>query len=453
MHPSIALFLYVVLLLGLLRYDPAKESRAHWTLWVPSAWQIIVFSRLPAQWLGMTGASAAEALEEGNWLDRGVFAVLLLLAVAILAKRSLNWGALVASNSALALVLLFGFLSITWSDFPSVALRRWIRDLGLYLVALVILSDSRPLAAIDTVIRRVCYILVPLSVIVIKYYPGISVGYDAYTGAQFFKGVSTDKNGLGLLCVASGIFFFWDIVRRWPLRRKRSTKRTILVDVAFLGMTLWLLNLSQSATSRVCLVVGCFLIVVMHSRSINTRPLWLKMAIPTSVCLFFLFEYSVGITDLIYDVLGRNRTLTDRTAVWATVLPMNPSLLLGAGYESFWLGDRLEALWTLFRWQPKQAHNGYIEVYLNLGLLGLLLVGVFLLNGYRRIWRPTNPVEFASFSLAIWTIMLLYNVTEAAMFKGRLWVWLLLASVVVPRPTVGRVQLETRKRANDSVWR
>jgi exopolysaccharide production protein ExoQ len=453
MPPSIALFLYAVLLLGLLRYDPAKESHSDWALWVPIAWLIIVSSRLPSQWLGMTAASAAEAMEEGNWLDRGVYALLLLLAIYILAKRSLNWGALVANNAALVLLLFFGLLSVTWSDFPDVALKRWIRDLGLYLIALVTLSDSRPLAAINTVIRRVCYILIPLSVVLIKYYSGIGVGYDTWSGAPMYVGATSGKNGLGALCVMSGIFFFWDIVRRWSRRQERSTRRTILVDMAFLGLTFWLLNLSQSATSKMCLLIGFVVIVVMHSRLSNTRPLWLKMAIPTSVGIYFLLEYSIGITDLVLATLGRNRTLTGRTDVWAAVLQMNPNSVLGAGYETFWLGDRLEALWTLFWWHPNQAHNGYIEVYLNLGLFGLLLLGFFLLRSYHTIWRSTNTVDFASFSLAIWTIMLVYNVTEAAVFKGRFWVWLLMASVVVPGPTVGVERLETAKRANDSVWR
>jgi exopolysaccharide production protein ExoQ len=172
MPPSIALFLYVALLLALLHYDPAKESRGDRALWIPIVWLIITFSRLPSQWLGTTAGSASEAMEEGNWLDRGVYALLMLLAIHILAKRSLNWRALVASNSALALVLLFALLSTTWSDFPGVAFRRWIRDLGIYLIVLVTLSDSRPLAAIESVMRRVCYILIPLSVVLIKYYPG-----------------------------------------------------------------------------------------------------------------------------------------------------------------------------------------------------------------------------------------------------------------------------------------
>src|SRR5262245_58266320 len=137
-------------------------------------------------------------------------------------------------------------------------------------------------------------------------------------------------------------------------------------------MTLWLLDLSKSATSQLCLLVGSLVIVAVHGRSLNARPTWLKIALPASICLYFLLEYSFGISDLVTATLGRDTTMTGRTDLWDAVLPLNPNPLLGAGYESFWLGDRLKALWTRFWWQPNQAHNGYLEVYLNLGLLGLL---------------------------------------------------------------------------------
>lgn len=432
MPPPVALLLCFVLLLALLRYDPAKDSSAARALWVPVIWLLIAFSRLPSQWLGTTAASAEAAMEDGNWLDRGVYLVLMLLAIRVLALRSLEWHGLVARNVALAVLLSFALISVAWSDFPSITLKRWIRDLGCYLIVFVILSDPRPVVAIDTVIRRLCYILVPFSIVLVKYYPGIGVGYDAWSGTPVYRGVATSKNGLGVLCLVSGIFFFWDILRRWSGRPNRTTRRTLLVDAALIGMTLWLLRQSQSATSQLCLLIGCVVIAAAHTRSLSSRPMWLKTAIPASICLFLALEFSVGVTDLATAAFGRDSSMTGRTDLWEAVLPLNPNPLFGAGYGSFWLGDRLSVLWTMFRWRPNQAHNGYLEVYLSLGLVGLLIFGIFLMVSYQRIWRSTNTAAFRSLSLAIWVIMLLYNVTEAAVFAGHLWALLLLGSVVVP---------------------
>jgi exopolysaccharide production protein ExoQ len=447
MPASVALFLYLALLLALLHHDPAKDTPRP-ALWVPVIWLVIMLSRLPAYWLGVTADSAGAALEDGNWLDRGVYLLLMALAIRILATRSLRWGGLVTQNFALALLLLFGLLSATWSDFPGVALKRWSRDLGHYLIVMVILSDPRPVAAIDTVLRRVCYILLPLSVVFVKYYPHLGISYDPWSGAPTYRGVATTKNGLGALCLIAGIFFVWDIVRRWPRRRERGDKRTILVNVAFLVMTLWLLKLSNSATSVACLVIGSLVIVTLHTRSTSAHRL--KVALPASIGVYLALDSLVGVTDLITAVLGRDSTLTGRTNVWEAVTSLTPNTLLGAGYASFWLGDRLSALWARFWWQPTQAHNGYLEVYLNLGALGLALLAAFLLTSYRRVWRPGTTLDFLSLSLAIWTVTLLRNMTEASFLAGPFWVLLLLGSVVLPAQARRSVASETA--TPDRTW-
>src|SRR5271156_4997222 len=141
MPPFLALILWFVLLVALFWWDPAKESKTPLALWVPLIWMFILGSRLPAQWIGGGSRVQAQALEEGDPLDRAVFLVLILLAIVILLSRSFRWDIFFGRNLALMAFLLFALLSVTWSDFPFVALKRWFRDLGDYLVILVVLSD------------------------------------------------------------------------------------------------------------------------------------------------------------------------------------------------------------------------------------------------------------------------------------------------------------------------
>jgi exopolysaccharide production protein ExoQ len=51
---------------------------------------------------------------------------------------------------------------------------------------------------------------------------------------------------------------------------------------------------------------------------------------------------------------------------------------LGYGFNAFWLPDEsyVQKIWHLLRWEPPHAHNGFIELWLELGLLG---TGLFLL--------------------------------------------------------------------------
>jgi exopolysaccharide production protein ExoQ len=432
--PSFALVLYLAVLLWLLRHDQAREAETSVALWVPLIWMFIAGSRLPSQWLGGQGGQVAEALEEGNGLDRVVFSVLMLLAVGILASRSFRWGETFGANGALLAFLCFALLSVAWSDFPVVALKRWFRDLGNYLVILVVLTERRPLVAFSRVLRRLCYGLILISILLIKYYPEMGRGYDVWTGKAYYSGAATSKNMLGVLCLLSGLFFLWDTVVRWPDRGERRTRQMLFVNIAFIAMTMWVLNMAQSATSQICLAIGCLVIVTLHSRVFRRHRAWVKVLVPLCAVAYMFLQFGIGvnINAQLAGSVGRDPTLTDRTKIWEILLGMRTDPLVGTGYESFWLGPRLQRVWESGFGQLNEAHNGYLQVYLNLGVIGLALLCVFLMASYRTICRrlETTP-EFGSLAMAMWTVLIFYSVTEAGFLGGLLWLAFLPGAMVV----------------------
>jgi exopolysaccharide production protein ExoQ len=446
MPPLLALLLWLVLLLGLLLFDPARVPGTSVALWVPITWLFIVGSRLPSQWLGVQVGQEAQALEEGSTVDSAIYSALILLAIGTLMSRSFQWRIFLSRNRALVAFLSFALLSICWSDFPFVTFKRWFRDLGNYLVILVALFEPRPLEAIRTLLRRFCYLLIPLSVLLVKYYPEIGRRYDAWTGVAEYTGATMSKNMLGVLCLTSGIFFFWDIVTRWSERKGKRTKRVILVDFVFVAMTLYLLQMSSSATSSLCLVLGCLVIVATSSKAAKRHPTLLTVLIPVGICLYLVLAFGVGI-DInaeLAEAVGRDPTLTGRTVIWRAVLGTHTNPLFGAGYETFWLGPRLQQVWRQTGPGINEAHNGYLEVYLNLGIIGAVILAGFLISSYRTICKrlETFP-SLGSLSLSLWTILPFYNVTEAA-FKGQLiFVTFLLGAIIVPRtPNKRRISFD-----------
>jgi exopolysaccharide production protein ExoQ len=441
MPPTVALTIWLVLLFALLVFDPAKERGTSLALWVPVTWIFIVATRLPSQWLTGSVSIAEGSLEEGNPLDRSVFLVLIFLAIGILVARSFKWGDFFASNVALMSFVGFALLSVIWSDTPFIAFKRWFRDLGNYLMVLVAWSDSRPTAAVATLLRRLGYLLIPLSILLIKYYPAIGMGYNFWTGTAMYAGPATSKNGLGVICLVSGLFFFWDTVARWHERRQRPVTRIILVNLAFLAMTLWLLHRSDSATSRVCLVIGCLVIAAAQSRRSTRNPTLLKTLIPLCFLLYVILAWGFDMNGKLAQAVGRNPNLTERTDIWRILLSLHTNPLIGTGYESFWVGR-----WLRLVWQHKEtaglneAHNGYLEVYLSLGLIGLFLLAGFLASSYRAIWKRLAPqYRFRALALGLWTILLFYNVTEAA-FRGSQLMWsaFLLGAVFLPARSAAR---------------
>jgi len=450
MPPSLALFLWLVILVVLLRFDPAKSSTISVALWVPVIWIFIIGSRLPSQWLswGMTTVSAA--LEEGNPVDRTINSALILFAIGILVSRSFNWETFISRNLALAAFLSFALVSVVWSDFPFIAFKRWFRDLGNYLMILVTLSEAHPLEAVRVVLRRLCYLLIPLSVVLVKYFPEISKQYDPWTGIATYGGAATSKNMLGVACLVSGLFLFWDTVTRWSKRKERRTKLILALNIGFIAMVLWLLNLSNSATSRVCLALGCMIIAAAHAKTFQRHPRFLKGLIPTCLCLFLILSFGFDVKGQVAGAVGRDPTLTDRTKIWDVLLHMHTNPLLGTGYESFWLGPRLQEVWSQVG-VINEAHNGYLEVYVNLGLIGLLLLIAFLISSYRTICKRLDAsYGFGSLQLSMWTILLIYNCTEAA-FKGQLmWVVFLLGAIDVPVRRKNGLHTMARARTRNS---
>ena len=433
MPPTLALIVWLVLLLGLLWFDPAKVPGTSAALWIPVIWMFIAGSRLPSQWLGWSANGvAAQALEEGNPFDRTIFLVLIVLALVVLTNRSFNWGGFFSRNLCLTAFLLFALVSFLWSDFPLIALKRWFRDLGNYFVILVALTDPHPLEAVRTVLRRLGFLLIPLSIVLIKYFPELAKHYGAWSGAAEYVGAATSKNMLGNACLVIGLFFFWDLVSRWSERHEKQGRWVIRLDVFFVAMTLWLLHLSHSATSTVCLCIGCFVVLVIHSAWGSRHLTLIKVLVPTSFCLYLILAFGLNLNGVMVSKLGRDPTLTDRTLIWHAVLSQHTNPIVGTGYESFWLGSRLQGVW---QYLPgiNETHNGYLDIYVNLGVIGLILLIAVLFATYRSICQKLNTsFAFGSLGVAIWCVILFYNVTEAAFKGGMLWLAMLLGGLSLP---------------------
>jgi len=436
MPPYLALFLWLVILVGLFWFDPAKEPKVSAALWVPLTFLFFMASRQPTQWLSgqvIAGDEATmnSALEDGSPLNRTVLLALFVLGIAILVSRSFRWGNFFRRNWILTAYLLFALLSVLWSDFPLAAFRKWFRDLGNYVMVLVVISESLPMEALSTLLRRVGYLLIPLSVMMIKYFPDLARQFDPWTGQGSSCGATTSKNMLGILCLICGIYFFWDIVVRWPHRKDKRQKRVIYVDVVLTYLTWWLLITCNSATSMTCLTIACLVILAAHTKVIQRHPIMFSAAIPVIILTYMLLFFGMGMSDTFAGAVGRT-SLSGRPEIWQLVLSQHSNPLLGTGYESFWMGPRLQRIWSAGWGGLNEAHNGYLEVYLNLGYIGLLLLLLFMAAVYRNIYKKLKPFSSTgSFALAIWTAFAFHNSTEADFRTGLMWLVFVLAALAV----------------------
>ncbi len=254
---------------------------------------------------------------------------------------------------------------------------------------------------------------IPLSVVFIKYFPDIGRYYISWTWQPAYCGITYEKNTLGQVAVICLIFLFWDLVQNRD-DGKKMARADFLGRVLLLAMSSWLIIKSESATALVSALISVTMVIFMRTQYAREHIRQLGRGSLVFVALLLLLFLTPGLLDGIVSMVGRDMTLTGRTDLWEDLLkhPFNP--LLGTGYQSFWLGPRAQIFWDKYDFHPNQAHNGYLETYINQGLLGLGLLLAFIGNAFRNlrsgltIGSPSAILHLSLICLAVFS-----NWTEA----------------------------------------
>lgn len=456
MSPQIAIVVYTLGIVGLFALDRERNARTSRVLWIPVVWLWIAGSREVSQWLATLGMGQAGTLSgspdsyvEGNPIDRAVYTGLLVLGMIVLFRRGSEISRLLRANAPILLFFLYCAASILWSDYPEIAFKRWIKALGDVVMVMVVLTDHDRLAAVRRILARGGFLLIPLSVLLIKYAPELSKGYKAASGEAVYSGVAMHKNMLGITCLIFGLGSLWRFLSAFRDREDAHRMHKLIAHGTLLAMTLWLFWMANSMTSFFCFLLGSGLLMATSFRVLVRRLSVVHFLVATvvSVSLCTLF---FGFGSVALDTMGRDPSLTGRTAIWDLVLSLSGNPFYGTGFESFWLGPRLAKVWSLYWWHPNEAHNGYLEVYLNLGWIGLFLLAILIIKGYGNVLDTLRGhTEIGQLGLAYFAVGLVYNFTEAGFrMLNPIWIIFLLAIMVTPgarvqNKIVSAVKLET----------
>ena len=445
-----------------LLWRESKVRPVSWATWIPTLWLLIIGSRSVGQWLQLTApVDAADAYVEGSPVDRMVFLFLMVSSIMVLVYRRFTLGRLVMQNKVWVLFFVYCGLSVAWSDFPAVTFRRWFKSAGDPLMVFVLLTEARPAMAIEVVLRRCAYVLLPISILFIKYYPYLGRAYSQW-GPMYFTGVTTNKNLLGYVLFVLGLFFVaWIFTKHEPIDKKDVAQRRVqrddmLVTVVFLVIIAYLFKMTDSKTPLVALAAASGVVLSLRFAVIQRHfGKFAALGLITGAIL----QMTVNINKAVVEGVGRDTTLTGRTDIWDKALGLVQNPVLGAGFETFWLGDRLLAMWKAFPvFLPNQAHNGYLEMYINLGVVGLILFLFALGSSYRSLHGKLldaisapridrHELMLSVFGIAYFVAYLLYNVTEAT-YKPLTVLFLVFLAVTIrytPVEAVATVAVRSRK--------
>src|SRR5436309_1823865 len=244
MSPGVATVVYTFVILALFLLDRDRRYGVSSALWIPVAWVSIGASRMVSQWLaGVTiSLESPDQYLDGSHLDRLILTGPLAARLIVLVVRGQRSGAFLRANGPILLFFLYGAVSVLWSDYPDVAFKRWVKALGDIVMVLVVLTDPDPSAAVKRLLGRAGFLLIPLSVLLIKYYPELGVGYGPW-GTQNYMGVATGKNGLGYICLIFGLGYLWRVLEAFRGQEPPRWDGPLIAQGAVLAMTLWLFHM------------------------------------------------------------------------------------------------------------------------------------------------------------------------------------------------------------------
>lgn len=406
---TVVLYLFLAFTVWLVRRDIKRRTGISSALWIPTIWVALDLSRPASFWLGWGGGTDAM---EGSPLDALLAGVLILISFAVLRRRQMSWNNVIRENWPVFLFYAYLLISVLWAESAFVSFKRWFKEFGNIAVLLVILTEVNPLQAFRAVFVRCTYLMLPLSIIFIRWFPNLGRVYSRHTGEMEAVGVTFQKNSLGMTVLVCSLILIWDWIEWTQPGMLRQKKFDRYLPFAFFAMGAYLLYLCNSKTSLTCLVLGGSIILSVRLPLVRQRVGVLGGYILGGTVTFFLLDQIFGITESVVHSMGRDMTLTGRTEVWREILNLKTPPIFGTGFLSFWSDNFYQS--RLPDWVVSSAHNGYLEMYIDGGIVGLSLLVLMLcalaLKLNRRLATHGN---YALVRFAILLVVIISNFSES----------------------------------------
>jgi O-antigen ligase len=429
MGPSIAVLVFAVGIGGLFFLNHDDAARTSRFLWLPVIWFWINASRPVSTWFGLGYEVPGDPASSGSFLDQAVAGLLIFLGIIVIIQRRRTSIAVLRASWPIVLYFSFCLFSLLFSDSPGWGLKRWVRGLGDLIMALIVVTEAQPVAALKRLFSRTAFVLFPASLLLVKYYPSLSRYYTP-EGMELIGGVTTNKNLLGVGTFVLALGALWQVLGLIKDKKQPHRMRRLVAQCAVLLLGMELLVMAHSATSGACFVFGASLLLAIPRIK---RPAAVH-ALVLVVLLGGGLINLLGIQGGVMNAMGRSSDLTGRTEIWKVLEQMDTNPIVGAGFETFWTGPRLEYMNQKYP-GINESHNGYLETWLNLGGIGVILIILLLVQGYRiAVTAFRRDPMLGGLLVAYIVTAVTYNVTEAGFrMLGPEWIFIVLAIVAAGR--------------------
>lgn len=358
-----------------------------------------------------TALTAGSRSMEAIWA-----AVYIVVALRVFQNYRQIWE-MICANNFLLLLVVFAIFSAKWSVAPDLTLRRGI---ALFVTTLF----GMDFAVRYSIREQLRLLAIVLGIVVVSgvfmqvLFPGlVPVVRPLNPGAWI--GAFGQKNVFGRMVALTTILMLV------LLRRSLSSLwKGAFIVLAGLALTI----VAKSMTALLVLIA--LLLFLAFSGLLTWRWKFAFVARFLLAVIAVPLVYAVAISwDYLLALLGRDVTLTGRAELWTfSIANISEHPLLGHGYNAFWNVAR-EALWfnIQMNWNVPHAHNAFLELALELGVIGLaLFLGSYFISLRRAFtYMRTNPEREAIWPIIYLLFVFLYSFTEGQIATPNSMLWIL----------------------------
>lgn len=403
---------------------------------VMTLWLLTAFSGGLLFWKTST-VDIATAYYEGSAFDRIVLFILMAAGSCVLVFRRATFLTILRANVWLLVMLGYMAISIAWADFPFIAFKRLVKVTGLIIVFFACLSDNDPVRSLVRVITWACGIVIIVSLVSTLFFPGIGID-DFGDQGLCWKGMTNHKNQLGMWCATGIVLFLWHFSRT-----TKSGARTGLL--ALIGIALVTLVYSHCTTGALFGVVCIGVLYgVPFARKRGAAGWGALITIPAAIFLIASLvselAFHASFSKSLLEVMGKDPTLTGRSEIWKLLVDNNIAhWIAGYGYGTFWLTPAAEQIRYALDWDIYSAHNGYIDLFVQLGAIGCIIMLVVIINallGIRDLHQCDRRAALLWLAFLCGLFVTNFSETSFGLMTHEFWFLSALTCIRIPRSLI-----------------
>ncbi|MBA3847114.1 MAG: O-antigen ligase family protein [Planctomycetes bacterium] len=366
---------------------------------------------------------AGRVLAQGDLRNQLLYGALYLLTGFLALRARMPILRLAQQMPALALLIGLAVASIAWSDEVAVTIRRSVGLIGSTFVGLYLgwrLTPAKLLGLVGGALAT-CMVL-SLALVALMPQQGVMPRGNL---AGNWRGIYKHKNNLGVFSALSVLTAVFAI-------RERGSRISPLWYLSLLVSLATLIG-SRSMTGIATLAATFAAYPVVATQRLSG---WVKLAVVAAGAwgAYALVAMGALPLDEAMGTLGKSSDLTGRVPMWQMLWDAAMDApLIGSGYGAFWQETNpvVIRIWLDGYFQPIDAHNGMLNILLELGAIGSLTFIVWYAAALRAANRQlgTGAGAAGGWSLALLVLFAIYSVPEAIFMRPNGFIWILMVAV------------------------